>query len=98
MIIMLRAAAAGLLVGVLITTVWKMSIHAAVGAGTVVILTMVFGSGGLLATPLALPGPSFPAATHRTHPTPLPDAHGKTERMQQDWQLQHATAAPWTVD
>ena len=45
--------AAGLVVSLLISSVWKMSIHAAVGAGTVVVLALVLGPAALLATPLA---------------------------------------------
>ena len=40
---LMGAMAAGLLVTLAVTLVWKISIHAAVAAGSVVILTLVFG-------------------------------------------------------
>ena len=51
---LIASMVAGLVVSLLVTTVWKMSIHAAVSAGTVVILALVFGPAGLLAAPLAV--------------------------------------------
>ncbi len=40
---LLAAMVAGLVVTLAITVVWKISVHAAVAAGTVVVLTLVFG-------------------------------------------------------
>lgn len=40
---LLAAMVAGLLVTLAVTVVWKISVHAAVAAGTVVVLTLVFG-------------------------------------------------------
>jgi len=47
------AMIAGLTVSLAITQFWKMSIHAAVGAGTVVILMLVYGPWAAVAWPLA---------------------------------------------
>lgn len=47
------AMIAGLTVSLAITQFWKMSIHAAVGAGTVVILMLVYGPWAALTWPIA---------------------------------------------
>lgn len=44
LVALLVAMIAGLLVTLAVTLVWKISVHAAVAAGTVVILALVFGS------------------------------------------------------
>jgi hypothetical protein len=51
-IALLGAGAAGLVVFAAVTLWWKMSIHAGVAAGTVAVLTVVYGPAGLVATPL----------------------------------------------
>lgn len=43
---------AGLVVSLLLTQLWKISIHAGVAAGTVVVLCLVFGPVGNAAWPL----------------------------------------------
>jgi len=50
---LLGAMVAGLLVTLAITLVWKISVHAAVAAGTVVVLTVVFGPAAAVLWPLA---------------------------------------------
>lgn len=45
LVALLGAMVAGLLLTLLVTLVWKVSIHAAVAAGAVVILALVFGPG-----------------------------------------------------
>jgi hypothetical protein len=51
-IALLGAGAAGLVVFAAVTVWWKMSIHAGVAAGTVAVLTAVYGPAGLLSAPL----------------------------------------------
>lgn len=46
------AGAAGFTVALLVSHWWKVSVHSAVAAGSVVILALVYGPGLLLATPL----------------------------------------------
>ena len=57
MLALLAAMIAGLLVTLAITLVWKISVHAAVASGTVVVLTLVFGpAAAVLALLVALVG------------------------------------------
>ena len=51
-IALLLAGAAGLVVFVVVTHWWKMSIHTGVAGGTVAVLTAVYGPWALTATPL----------------------------------------------
>ncbi len=54
---LLAAMIAGLVVTLAVTVVWKISVHAAVAAGTVVVLTLVFGPAlGILWLLVALVG------------------------------------------
>jgi membrane-associated phospholipid phosphatase len=50
---LMGAMIAGLLVTLAVTLVWKISVHAAVASGTVVVLTLVFGPAASVLWPLA---------------------------------------------
>jgi hypothetical protein len=52
LVALVAAAAAGLGVALLVTLVWKLSIHAAVVAGAVAVLVLVYGAPLLLLAPL----------------------------------------------
>jgi hypothetical protein len=52
LVALVGAGAAGLLVAISITLFWKLSIHAAVAAGTVVVLALTFGLALLVLVPL----------------------------------------------
>ncbi|MDP9417169.1 MAG: phosphoesterase PA-phosphatase [Actinomycetota bacterium] len=66
---LLAAMVAGLVTTLAVTLVWKISIHAAVAAGTAAILVSVFGPAMLFATPLvALIAWSRIVLTHHTVP------------------------------
>ena len=52
LVALIGAMAAGLLTSLLVTLFWKISVHVAVGAGAIVILTLVFGPPLLFLTPL----------------------------------------------
>jgi membrane-associated phospholipid phosphatase len=52
LVALVAAVAVGLLTALLVTLVWKVSVHAAVVAGAVVVLALVFGPALLLLAPL----------------------------------------------
>ena len=54
LVALVGAMAVGLMTATLVTLFWKLSIHAAVVAGAVVILVLVFGSVWLISAPIAV--------------------------------------------